>query len=353
MPLKELPRSDREYREKKRNENAKLMAKTITQNLYTYLCVAIPFLLIATIWTDFTMPNIGWGLAGDGVLTVALMVVGERLMVKIGAFGGKLDDEYDAAVKRCMLSRQEVKKRNTALLIPFCEWQIDQEFERARRARCSRIRIKYDDYIAKYEGKTFAELKTMLPLDKLEDVYQINRLNPIELTPDMLLYDCGRGNSRREIPESGEEYENRKVYGKKGILISVVTCVFCVGMPLTWSGAITLSRVIYTLGKLMILLYRMFKGYGDGARAYHTIEVRHLNVISDYLDEFVDFVDNQKYLSIANEYTDINRIMGIESPRSGDDNVKIPCVQPNQERAGDGDLGSQPNRPTDADRACA
>lgn len=352
MPIKELPRNDREYREKKRNENAKLMAKTVTQNLYTYLCIAIPLLLIATIWTDFTLPKLGWGLAGDGILTVALMVVGERLMVKVGAFGGKLDDEYNAAVKRCKEARKSAKERNTALLIPFCEWQIDQEFERARRARCSRIRIKYDDYMTKYEGKTFAELKTMLPLDKLEDVYQINRLNPIELTPDMLLYDCVRGNSRRDIPESGEEYEDRKVYGKKGIAISVVTCIICVGVPLAWSGAITLSRVIYTIGKLVVLLYRMCKGYGDGARAYHTVEVKHLNAISDYLEEFVDFADNKKYLLIANEYTEINRIMGLETPEKNE-NVEIPCIQSDPPRAGDGNLGCQPHTLADAHRACA
>ena len=69
--------NNREYREKKRNESAKRMAKTITQNLYTYLCIAIPFALILTVFTDFTLPSLGWGLAGDGILTVALMVVGE------------------------------------------------------------------------------------------------------------------------------------------------------------------------------------------------------------------------------------------------------------------------------------
>ena len=72
-----------------------------------------------------------------------------------------------------------------------------------------------DDYTALYEGKTLDQLKTLLPLEKAIAVDQINRMNPVELTPDMLLYDCGRGNSRRDIPESGEEYEDRKVYGKK------------------------------------------------------------------------------------------------------------------------------------------
>lgn len=352
MPLKELPHNDREYREKKRNENAKMMAKTVTQNLYTYLCIAIPLLLIATIWTDFTLPKLGWGLAGDGILTVALMVVGERLMVKVGAFGGKLDDEYTAAVNRCKEARKAAKDRNTSLLTPYCEWQIDQEFERARRARCSRLRIKYDDYLTMYEGKPLDQLKATLPLEKAIAVDQINRMKPVELTPDMLLYDCGRGNSRRDIPESGEEYEDRKVYGKKGIAISVVTCIICVGVPLAWSGAITLSRVIYTIGKLVVLLYRMCKGYGDGARAYHTVEVKHLNAISDYLEEFVDFADNKKYLLIANEYTDVNRIMGLETPEKAE-NVQIPCIEPNQERAGDSDLRSQPNPLADPNRACA
>jgi hypothetical protein len=96
----------------------------------------------------------------------------------------------------------------------------------------------------------------------------------------------------------------------------------------------------------------MFKGYGDGARAYHTVEVKHLNVISEYLEEFVDFVDNKKYLLIANEYTDINRIMELETPQNTDD-VKMPCIEPNQERAGDGDLGCQPHPLADANRACA
>jgi hypothetical protein len=96
----------------------------------------------------------------------------------------------------------------------------------------------------------------------------------------------------------------------------------------------------------------MIKGYGDGARAYHTVEVKHLNAISDYLEEFVDFADSQKYLLIANEYTAINRIMGLETPEKNED-AEIPCIEPNQERAGDGDLGSQPHHLADPHRICA
>lgn len=347
--MQRLTKSDREYREKQHNERAKKIAKTITQNLYTYLCVAIPFLLIATIWTDFTLPKVGWGLLGDGILTVVLMVVGERLMVKVGTFGGKLDDEHTAAKARYKTARAEAKKRGIALMTPFCDWEIDQEFERARRARCSRIRVKYSTYTEMYEGKTLGQLKEMLPAEKAIAIDQINRMEPIELTPDILLYNCGRRQDRRDIPESGEDFEERKIVGKKGLLVSVITCLICVGLPLTWCGDVTVARVIYTIGKLAVLLYRMFKGYDDGAKAYHTIEVKYLDTKSEYLEEYVDFIDTKKYLQIANEYTDINRIMRQEA--STDE--KIPCIEPNQERAGDCDLGSQPNPLADAHRVCA
>lgn len=348
--MERLTQTDRELREKQRNEAVKKMAKTVTQNLYTYLCIAIPLLLICTIWTDFTLPSLGWGLAGDGVLTVILMVVGERVMVKVGAFGGKLDDEYLEAKKRYKIAVAEAKKRCVPLLTSFCEWQIDVEFERAKRSRCSRLRIKYEDYIRLYEGKKLDELKQALPLEKAVQVDLINRMEPIELTPDMLLYECSRREERHEITISGEEYEETKMYGKKGLLISVVTCVICIGLPITWVGGATLSRIVYTLGKLAVLLYRMCKGYGEGAKAYHTVEVRHLNSKSDYLEDFVQFFDQKQYLTIANEYTQINRLMGLYPPENGDDHVKIPRVEPDQERAGDGDEGSQPNKATDRDR---
>lgn len=336
--------NDREYRAKKRNESAKLMAKTITQNLYTYLCVAIPILLVLTIWTDFTIPTWGWGLAGDGILTVVLLVVGERLMIKVGTFGGKLDDEYINAVSRYQKAVEEAKKRNIQLLEPFCAWQIDTELERAKRSRCSRIRVKYEDYKKKYEGKSLDELKKILPMEKAAEVDLVNKMEPIELNPDMLLYGCNKREERHAVTESGEEYEEKKMYGRKGLTISVITCVICVGLPITFIGGTTIERVIYTLGKLAVLLFRMFKGYGTGAKAYHTIEVRHLNSKSEYLEEYADFYDKKTYLTIANEYTQINRILGLtSSPENGDENVKISCIEPYQERTGDSHRGSEPN----------
>lgn len=335
--------NDRDSRAKQRNEDAKKLAKTITQNLYTYLCIAIPFLLIATIWTDFTIPNLGWGLAGDGILTVALLVVGERLMIRVGVYGGKLDDEYEAAKKRYEAAVRNAKARSVLMLDPFCEWQIDVELERAKRARCGRLRIKYETYKDLYEGKRPDELKRMLPVEKAVQVDMINRLEPIELTSDMLLYGGHGARGRRDVPLSGEEYEEKKMYGRKGLIISAITCAVCIGLPITFIGGTTISKVVYTMGKLVVLLFRMFKGYSDGAKAYHTVDVKHMTAKSEYLEEYADFYDKKIYLSIANEYTQINRIVGLERLGNGDGDVKISCIEPNQEGAGGGHRGSEPD----------
>lgn len=337
------PINDREYKIKKRNEEAKRLAKNITQNLYIYLCIAIPILLICTIWTDFTLPTVGWGLAGDGILTVVLFVVGERLMLEVGSFGGKLDDDYLASKKRYEAAVKSAKERNIQLLTPFCEWQIDVELERAKRARCSRLRVKYEDYKSKYEGKHLDELRNLLTVEKAVQVDLINRMEPIELTADMLLYSINGHTERHEITVSGYEYMSRKKYGKKSIAISVATCVVCVGLPIAFVGGTALSRVIYTLGKLAVLVFRMFKGYSDGAMAYHTIEVRHLDSKSEYLEEYADFYDKKLYLTIANDYAQINRILGLDCPGNGDEDVKISCIEPNEEGAGGGHRGSEPD----------
>ena len=273
-----------------------------------------------------------------------LLVIGERLMVKIGSYGGKLDEEFLAAKNRYAVARSEAKARNIRLLDPFCEWQISEEFERVRRAYCARLRIKYDVYLTEYAGKPLSELKTKMSADKAVLVDRINKLNPIELTPDMLLYNCSRSGDRRDIKISGEDYEDNKIYGKKGLAISAATCIVCIGLPITLGGAVTLAKVIYTIGKLVVLLYRMFHGYSEGAKAYHTIEVRHLDSKSDYLEEFARFIDTQEYLKIANEYTQINKILGI----APEEKHETACIKPNQERAGDGNLRSQPHPLADA-----
>ena len=117
--------------QKKYNVSQKKRAYIIGKNLTLFVCMLIPLLLIGFVWTDFGAIVLSTKMISDGALTVALFVVGEIMMTRLGADGGKMDtdyitakDEFDSLVRR-------VGEVGSMLLGVFCDWQIDVEMEQA------------------------------------------------------------------------------------------------------------------------------------------------------------------------------------------------------------------------------
>jgi hypothetical protein len=57
----------------------------------------------------------------------------------------------------------------------------------------------------------------------------------------------------------------------------------------------------------------MAKGYERGARAYNTIEVKHLKARVNYLREYIHFVNNKTYVKLADKYEEIRDLMDEET----------------------------------------
>ena len=72
---------------------------------------------------------------------------------------------------------------------------------------------------------------------------------------------------------------------------------------------VTMARVIYTVFKLTMLLFRMAKGYDRGAKAYNTIEVRQLKAKINYLKQYIKFVKDKIYLKLGDKYGDISQFV--------------------------------------------
>ena len=72
---------------------------------------------------------------------------------------------------------------------------------------------------------------------------------------------------------------------------------------------ISFARIIYTVLKLVVLLYRMAEGYNTGAKAYNTIEVRQLLARNNYLRQYVRFVNSKLYLKFGDKYGDIDLLI--------------------------------------------
>ena len=115
--------------QKKYNITSKNLANMLGQNISLLICILLPVLLVGFIWTDFGVPEIGLGLLSDGIVTVVLFFIGELMMMRVGADGGKLDAEYIAIKKEHSSLVEQVNQIGTTFMGMFCEWQIEVEYE--------------------------------------------------------------------------------------------------------------------------------------------------------------------------------------------------------------------------------
>ena len=293
--------------QKKYNVSQKKISYIIGKNLTLFVCMLIPLLLIGFVWTDFGAIVFGPKMFSDGVLTVALFVVGEIMMTRLGSDGGKMDADYLTAKEEFENAVAQVGNVGSMLLGVFCDWQIDIEMEQAINYRLKMLRIT---------PKMWNEVRH-LPPDQLErrfgkqranKMVEILNLTPIELNEAILLYN-GEYTARGGVPESGEAFIHRKRHIIGTVVACIFTGLFTVTVAVTLTSDVTIARVIYTVFKLTMLLFRMAKGYDKGARAYNTIEVRQLKAKTNYLRQYIKFMEDKLYLKLDEKYGDISQFV--------------------------------------------
>lgn len=301
--LEEIPDKVESF-QKKYNINQKNFAHILGKNLTLFICMLVPLLLIAFVWTDFKEIIISTKMFSDGIITVMLFTVGEMMMSRLGAEGGRLDTEHIEAKSVFNGLLEEVGKVGTMLIGAFCEWQIDVEMEQAIHFRLRMLRISPKEWESLKE-KTPTELTERYGKKKARKILEIINLKPIELNESILLYN-GEYAERGGVPISGDAY----LHSKKSIIETVVACIFTglltVTVVVTLTSDITYARVVYTVFKLTMLLFRMAKGYDRGAKAYNTIEVRQYKAKSNYLRQYLKFMEEKTYLRLGDKYGDIS-----------------------------------------------
>lgn len=290
--------------QKKYNKSSKNFVYILGKNMTLFICMLIPLLLVGFVWTDFMPVVIGPRMFGDGILTVMLFTCGEIMMTKLGTDGGKLDSEYTSSKTEYDNLCSKVGDIGTLLMGVFCDWQIDVEMHQSVQSMCRMLKIspKMWEEIKDLSKETLEERYGKV---KARKILKIINLKPIELNEAILLYN-GECTTRGGVPISGDAY----LMSKWHIIETVIACIFTglltVSVVVTLTSDITFARVIYTAFKLVMLLFRMAKGYDRGARAYNTIEVRQLKAKSNYLRQYIKFIKDKIYLKLGDKYGDIS-----------------------------------------------
>lgn len=284
----------------KYNSSSKSIVHHLGTNIALYICCLIPLALIGFIWTDFGMPVVGLKFISEGIVTVALFIIGEVMMMSIGSNGGKLDPEYINARNEFKSLLREVEKVGTLLLGVFCEWQIDVELDQAITARCRPLHItraKWDEL----KDKPFSELKQKYGRKKAKRIIALTRLEPVEINEALLLYDNTDDLTRGGVPISGAGYLRSKMRSPEMVLGCIFAGLLTISVAIAMTQDVSMARVIYTLFKLIILLYRMASGYAMGAKAFNTIEVRQIRAKCNYLRQYIMFVEDKIYINLEEE----------------------------------------------------
>jgi hypothetical protein len=289
----------------KYNTVTKSLAQILGKNIALYVCVLLPILLIGFIWTDFGAPELGLKYVSDGIITILLVVIGEIMMSTVGADGGKLDPEYITAKKMYADLVSKVNEAGTMFLSVFCEWQIDTELNQALTARLRVNRLTRADW-DKIKEMPYKELKQKYGKKRAKKLIALHRLEPVELNEAILLFDNEDDSlSRGGVPISGDGYINKKTHSFSMFFTSAFACLLTVSVAITLTSDITFARVVSTAVKIIVLLFRMARGYQMGAKAYNTVEVHQLNAKSNYLRLYLRFIEEKTYLKLGDKYGDI------------------------------------------------
>ena len=85
----------------------------------------------------------------------------------------------------------------------------------------------------------------------------------------------------------------------------IFTGLLTVSVAISITSDVSFARVMYTVFKLIILLYRMALGYEIGAKAFNTVEAKQFKVKSNYIRQYIRFVEEKTYLKLGDKYGDI------------------------------------------------
>lgn len=306
----ERPSRDEIKRDKARESNRrqKSMMKIVGENLASYACVMIFVLLIGFIWTDIGILMDPLSFLLESLVTVILFVLADICAAQIGTKSGKFDDEYIKIHKEFLSLRDVARKAGLVMMDIFCAWQIDVEYDFYVGNRCRELKVDLKEYKRQYEGKSYDELKELLPKGRKNLARELDGLNQtrrIDLTPDAILTDGGIHEKRGGVPISGEEYIEKHTIGFSHIVITVIFAILAAIPTFTLTEDTSLGRVIYTLFKLAMMCYRMYQGFSRGSKGYNTIEPKHLQAKIKYLHLYLEFLEKKIYLGFGDKYGEI------------------------------------------------
>lgn len=314
----------RRFRQREHNDRQKRFARVIGENFASFALLAIMALTVGSIWTETGLFTSVSKFIGDAAVTVVLYVLADVCASFIGTQGGKLDDDYIKNHGEYLALRERVRAAGLSFMEMFCDWQVDIEYEYYLRRRCKDLKLDYAEYVEKYRGCGMDELLRLFPPETSRrgcfgrmlgfigrarasstaaKIFALGQIKHIELTPDILMTDGKARFARGGVPTSGEEYVERHTVGALHILVTALFAVVAAVPVFELREQFSVGMLIYTVFKLALMVFRMYRGFSRGARAFNSVEPKHLQSKIKYLYLYLEFLDARTYEQLTDKYS--------------------------------------------------
>jgi hypothetical protein len=310
---------------RQKNFNAKQisLAKTVGENAATIGCILILIMFVGYIWADMRIQLSWQRVLCDAAASIISFILVEDLMSKSGIKCGKLYPEYISAHEDYLQLKDEVIALGVTEMDAFCEEMVEREYDIYLRRRCRELKIDYDDYKARLHDMPADELVKVISPDKVASVAMLNQIKRIDLTKEILLTDgAGERYERGGVSIGALDYVKKSTKGWLNITLTVVSCVISAGIVFTANEGASWGLVMYTLLKISLLCWRMFKGFSTGAKAYNTYEVKSLQDKGLYLNLYKEYKQNLLNVAFLEEQKNDGTDHGqgsIDQSRAGGD----------------------------------
>lgn len=333
-----LEAEERVERQREYNKRMKNTMRFVGENMATCAIVLTTVLLVGSAFGNIGVNVFSPYTVMDFVLTLVGYILIEYLTASRGAGCGKTYPEYIELHERYLNMREEIYTRGTVLMDPFCDWQVDVEYEYYMRRRCKELKIDYREYVEKYSKMSLEELADMFthkgevkpkftfrhPIksiitiyrfakvsDLAKDIFYLRSIKPIELTPEILLTDGRPRRSRGGVGISGEEHLDNQTTGFGHVVVVVITVLLTI-MPAFFAEEWSIMLIFSALMKLVGVFARIYRGFSKGAKAFNTVEVKHISDKIQYFNLYNEYLDKKIYLELADRYD----IVGISAEQT-------------------------------------
>ena len=318
----------REEKDREYNTRMKNTMRVIGENMATCTIVLATSILIGSVFGDVGINMFSEYMIMDFAITFAVFLIVEYMASKGGSRCGKTYPEYIDLHTIYLNMREAIYKRGIALMDMFCDWQVDVEYDHYIRRRCKKLKINYRTFVDEYSKMSLEELSDMFthkgeekpkfslkhPIktaiaihnytkvsELAKDIVALKAIKPIELTPEILLTDGKPRRSRGGVGISGEEHLEQHTTGAGHIIITIPMVLLTI-LPAFMSKGFTWSLLFAAALKLMGVLMRYYRGFSPGAKAFNTIEIKHLQDKIQYFHLYNEYLDKKIYLDLEEKY---------------------------------------------------